>query len=329
MYGLMTIDDDSWLIGDRIVLARSQSGQPWPDDARGLISTWHASDGFHYAILETSNPPPASRPWVPTDSPVLVHIAGGNGARSGPILAGHDAQLANVTAKCVYYVVDAFIKIHHTLHCDSTDEHLTINELHQRLPNRTFALPRVLYHACYDNRYFLVTSKVRGETTERLWWDFDDATKNCYAELVAQACIEVAAITSTNLGTGVDGTAPEKGHSRQSLTREDGPDMLANCQKLNLDVKGPFHLFHEDKGPTNIIIEPHSRTIGIIDLQAAAFVPKQWIGTNFANAMNMVQEPPEGNQANDYAKRVWKALQRRGFGDDGGAWLKLKEVDWE
>lgn len=36
MFGLTTIDNNSWLIGDRIILARS--GQPWPRHTPGFIS---------------------------------------------------------------------------------------------------------------------------------------------------------------------------------------------------------------------------------------------------------------------------------------------------
>lgn len=323
IFGLTTIDDDSWLIGDRVVLARS--GQPWPSHTPGLISTWTSSNGAHYAISDVSVPPPTSRPWAPGDSPVLVHLAAG---ADTSISTGDDAHLAEVTSKCVYSIGDAFIKMHHTIHCDSADEHVTINELRRRLPNRTFALPAVLYQARYDDRYFLVTSKVPGETAARLWWGLDDAVKNDYAELIAQACIEVATLTSNDLGTGVDGSALENGRLRQSLTRKDMPDMLANCRMLSLDVESPFCLFHEDLGPTNVIIDHQSRAIGIIDWQAAAYVPREWIGMSFARAMAMVQDPPipEGYQSNDYAKRVWEALRRHGFGDDGSAWLSWKRT---
>lgn len=329
MFGLTTIDDNSWLIGDRVVIARSR--QPWSDHTPGLISTWSASDQFHYAISDAPVPPPTSNPWAPGDSPILVHLAAGDAGGSVSISNGDDAHLAEVTTKCVYYIGDAFIKLHHTIHCDSTDEHVTINDLRKRLSDRTFALPKVLYHARYDDRYFLVTSKVPGETAERLWWDFDDTAKNHYAELIAQACIEVATLTSNKLGTGIDGSAPENGRFRQSLTRKDKPDLLANCRMLNFDVKAPFCMFQGDMGPTNVIIEAHKRTIGIIDWQAAAYVPKEWIGMNFACAMAMVQDPPipDGYQSNDYARRVWKALQQRGFSDDGSAWLSWKKGDWE
>lgn len=327
MFGLTTVDDNSWLIGDRAVLTRS--GQPWPDHEPGLISTWNASDGAHYAILEASVPPPASRPWAPGDAPALAHIAVGDPGGSISASAGDDAHLAEVTTKCVYHIGDAFIKMHHTVHCDSADEHVAIDELRRRLPDRTFALPAVLYHARYDDRYFLVTSQVPGEQAEQLWWGLDDADKDHYAELTAQACMEVATLTSSDLGVGIDGSAPESGRFRQSLTRRDKPDMLANCRTLNLDVEAPFCLFQEDMGPTNVIIDPHSRTVGIVDWQAADYVPREWIGISFARALSMLHDPPvpEGYQPKDYARRVWEALQRRGFGDDGSAWLSWKRVD--
>ncbi|KAJ8113569.1 hypothetical protein ONZ43_g5125 [Nemania bipapillata] len=169
----------------------------------------------------------------------------------------------------------------------------------KHLPNRTFALPAVLYHTRYDARYFLVTSRVPGETAARLWWDFDDAAKDRYANLIVQACVEVATLTSSKLGTGIDGTAAKNDPLGEALTRKDMPDILANCDAVNLS--------------------------------AAEFVPREWIGVNFARALAMVQDPPipENYLSNDYAQRVWRALQRRGFGNDGSVWLNWKRIDWQ
>lgn len=327
MFGLTTIDNNSWLIGDRAVLTRRYR-ESWPPDTPGLISTWIATDGGYHAILDAPVPPPSSRPWKPEDPPRLVHLACG-----GPIShsAVPDGHVANVTAKCVYYIGDVFIKMHHTIHCDSTDEHITINTVQKELPNRTFELPNILYHANYDNRYFLITSGIAGQTAETVWWELDDAMKDYYAELVAQSCCEVATLTSSELGTGIDGSVAERSRFRNCWTRKGLPDMMANCSRLGIDVEPPFCLYHGDQGPTNVIIDHESRKIGIIDWQAAEFVPRAWIGINFARTMAMIHDPPlpEGYLANDYANRVWNALQRRGFGNDGKTWLNWKKLDWE
>lgn len=54
-------------------------------------------------------------------------------------------------------------------------------------------------------------------------------------------------------------------------------DMLANCEILNLDIKGPFCLFQENMGPMNIIIKRNNRIIDIINSssQAADFIPRE------------------------------------------------------
>ncbi|KAF4972958.1 hypothetical protein FZEAL_9464 [Fusarium zealandicum] len=326
VFGLTTIDENSWLIGDRALLSRNYD-QPWSTHTPGLVSSWTASDGAHYAILAAPESPPPSRPWKPEDDPILVHIAAGGGTSVEP---GVDDDLAEVTTKCVYSIGDVFIKMHHTVHCDSTDEDVTIMELRKLLPERTFAIPTVLYHARYDNRYFLVTSTVPGQTAERLWWGFDDTVKDRYAALAAKACVEVATLTSSKLGTGIDGTAAENSRLGDSLRRKDMPNILANCKTLHLDAEPPFCFFHGDLGPTNVLIDTHNETIGIIDWQAAEYVPREWIGINFSCALAMVQDPPIPvlYQSNDYAQRVWKALQRHGFSDDGSIWLSWKRIDW-
>lgn len=328
VFGLTTIDDSSWLIGDRAVLSR-RSDQPWPDHTPGLISTWTASDQAHYAILDAPTPPPPSRPWEPTDGPALVHISAA-GCTTIEAEGGDDLEIAELGSKCVYSIGDAFIKMHHTIHCDSADEHVTITQLRKLLPNRSFALPTVLYHARYDNRYFLVTSRVPGQTAEKLWWGLDDAAKDRYAALVAEACLEVATLTSSKLGTGIDGTETQNECFGELLTRKDMPDMLANCKMLSLDVESPFCFFQGDLGPTNVLIDTQKEMIGIIDWQSAEYVPREWIGMNFARAMAMVHNPPvpDNYQSDDYAERVWKVLQRHGFSNDGRAWLDWKKVDW-
>ncbi|KAI1145342.1 hypothetical protein F4825DRAFT_474240 [Nemania diffusa] len=304
MFGLTTISNDSWLIGDRAVLTR-RFGEPRPTDTLDLISTWTASDGGYYAIANAPVIPPPSRPWKPGDGPTLIHLAGGGGTTidAGDGDGDDDAGVAELTTKCVYSIGDVCIKMHHTIHCDSTDEHITIKEMSKHLPNRTFTLPAVLYHARYDARYFLVTSKVPGETA-------------------AQLC---------KLGTGINGTAAKNERFGEALTRKDMPDILANCDAVNLPAQPPFCFFHGDLGPTNVLIDRRKETIGIIDWQAAEFVPREWIGVNFARALAMVQDSPipENYLSNDYAQRVWRALQRRGFGNDGSVWLSWKRIDWQ
>lgn len=220
--------------------------------------------------------------------------------------------------------------MHHTIHCDLADEHVTIEQLQTLLPDRTFALPTVLYHARYDNRYFLVTSMVPGQTAEQLWWGFDDAMKDRYAVLIAKACVEVATLTSSKLGTGVDGTAAQNGRFGESLRRKDMPDIFANSKTLSLDVESPFCFFHGDLGPTNVLIDTQKESIGILDWQSAQYVPREWIGINFARALAMLQDPPipDHYKSNDYAQRGWEALQRLGFSDDGSTWLTWKRIDW-
>ncbi|KAI1120017.1 hypothetical protein F5Y10DRAFT_290449 [Nemania abortiva] len=328
MFGLTIIDDNSWLIGDRAILTR-RFGQPWASDTPGLINTWVASDGGHYAIVDAPEIPPPSRPWKPDDAPILMHLTSSGGIK---LEAGHaDNDVAEVLNKCVYSIGDVCIKMHHTIHCDSSDEHVTIKELSKRLPNRSFALPTVLYHARYDNRYFLVTTKVPGETAAQLWWDFDDAMKDHYADLVAEASIEIATLTSSELGAGIDGTVAENGRILESLTRKDMPDILANRETVGLSVQPPFCFCHADLGPTNILIEGQKGTISIIDWQAAQYVPREWIGIEFAQGLAMVQDPPipEGYSRGDYAHRVWRALQRRGFKNDGKIWWSWKKVDYQ
>lgn len=109
MFGLTTIDDNSWLMGDRAVLTRP-SCQPWSSDTSGLIDTWTASDGAHYALLDAPVPPPSSRTWKPDDAPTIFHHAG---ARE--IEDGDDAGIQSVRSKCAYYIGDVLIKMRHTI----------------------------------------------------------------------------------------------------------------------------------------------------------------------------------------------------------------------
>lgn len=84
------------------------------------------------------------------------------------------------------------------------------------------------------------------------------------------------------------------------------PNILANCKTLYLNIESPFCFFHRDLGPINVLMDTQKEIIGIVDWQAAKYVPREWISINFARTLAIVQDLPipDTYQSNDYAQHI-------------------------
>ncbi|KAH7304474.1 hypothetical protein B0I35DRAFT_445304 [Stachybotrys elegans] len=105
-------------------------------------------------------------------------------------------------------------------------------------------VPEVI-HSWIDhelNRTFLITKRLTSSQRTRIAHD------------VAQSCALLATHTSSRFET-VSGCAPP-------------------------DINLPFHFYHADLGPTNIMVsEDGNHVTGIIDWESAAYYPQFWIAT--------------------------------------------------
>lgn len=143
---VLEVDNRSWIIADKLIISRQStapsSGVFWSDGA----------DAFYtISELESEQLLPQTRLLLLTS---LIKLA-------------HDAGDANAA----WRIGDAFLKVQKLSYPNRTREHTTLNYLYD--PGNAFALttsiPRVLYHNEFNERYYLVTTRIPGETLEKAW----------------------------------------------------------------------------------------------------------------------------------------------------------------
>lgn len=282
---IQEIDENSWIIGDRILLVRQCT--PSSD------FTWKDGKGLFYSIFEASHPLPPTRQLTVTTHIRMVYDAGG--------VSG------------VWSIGDAFFKVK-KLDPGATREHTTLDYLHNKGPF-SFAIPDVHYHAEYDGRYYIVLSRLTGHTLTEMWFNMDEAMKQHYVSRVANICKELAVWQADSI-SGVDGQyLSDRFLTRSGLPEDCSPqNLLNNCKDLGMDCS-IFVFYHCDLGPGNIIVNTAEDSIGIIDWETAGFVPKEWIRSKFRISGGL--DLPGGDQASrvDWRRRVQRQLEKEGFSD--------------
>jgi aminoglycoside phosphotransferase len=293
---IQEINDHAWVIGDRILLSRTDSpcaDYTWRDDGHGSF----------YIIADAPSPlPPSRRPLSATTKPAfnMVYDAGEKSA--------------------VWSIGDAFCKVK-ILDPDTTREHVTLNYLHHKRP-LSFAIPKVHYHAEYDGRYYIILSKLPGLTLSEAWLDMAETMKQQYVSRVTNVCKELAQWQADDsIISGVDGQYLSDRYltPRAGLpTKKDfSPGtLLNNCKDVGMDCS-TLVFYHCDLGPGNIIVDPTKGSIGIIDWETAGFVPREWIRTKFRVSGGM--DLP-GDDRVDWRKRVQIELGKEGFLDVAHKW---------
>lgn len=224
----------------------------------------------------------------------------------------------------VWSIGDAFCKVK-ILDSNATREHVTLNYLHnKRLLNKhllSFAIPDVHYHAEYDGRYYIVLSKLTGQTLIKAWPNMNEEVKQHYVSRVADICNELAVWQADSI-SGVDGQyLSDRFLTRFALPKDCSPqNLLNNCKDLGMDCS-IFIFYHCDLGPGNIIVNPEERSIGIIDWETAGFVPKEWIRTKFCISSGMDLPGDDQESRVDWRRRVQRQLEKEGFSEIAEQWM--------
>ncbi|KAK6851458.1 hypothetical protein PG995_012580 [Apiospora arundinis] len=213
--------------------------------------SWCDGQGAFYVLSDattTTEPPPScSYSSVPLPA-------------TSPIQKVHSAADRTAT----WQFGEAFLKVKDLNEQEArcTREHVTLACLHARGGWTTFDLPRVLYHGLWDNnRYVLLTTAVRGRTFGSWWPSMNEEMKNRCVNRVIEACKE-----------RLSGRAGGRSYTND--------DLMAASKEMGMNCAVPFHFYHCDLGPGNIILDVkegdddgRSISIGIIDWEIAGFVP--------------------------------------------------------
>ncbi|KAH6699584.1 kinase-like domain-containing protein [Verticillium dahliae] len=275
------VDKSSWLISNTLLLTRSSS--PPPEKVPTDQVCWSDSNGGHFALYAAPEPLPDSKLLAEDSSSISrVHAV--------------DNQAA------VWRAGEAFIKAHHMDYPDVTREHVTLQFLKDQ-KSQGFDFPNVFHHFETGSRYFLIVSRVPGQLLDEAWPSLDETKRHYYIGQVAEICNRLAAWKGDIVG-GVDGRQLlerylVKGNSK--MTDALSPQqLLKNCTEMSMDIS-TLVFYHCDLGPTNILVNVSTGSLGIIDWELAGYVPIEWVRTKFRLSAGM-----DFSHGDEDSKRDWR-----------------------
>lgn len=200
------IDDQNWLIGDKLLLTRTDT----------LLSdtSWSNGNGGRYRISEAQHPLPHTRPLPDTSDIKLVYSAGYTSAG--------------------YQIGEVFCKVKILRVPEATRKHTTLAWFHQRSWN--FSLPSVIHHAEYSDRYFLFVTRVPGKTIDSVWPGFDEPMKQFYVDNMVDICKELKASASGTSITSVDGNSLTERYLVRDGNGCSPESLRESCVRLGMDT---------------------------------------------------------------------------------------------
>lgn len=199
---------------------------------------------------------------------------------------------------------------------EATREHTTLRFIQAKRPS-SFEVLEVIYQKEYNGHYYLIVSRLDGDIVARAWSSIDDQTRDHYVDQVVNICKELAAWKGASI-CGVDGQhISDEFLGRGVLPHLNPSAVLENCKDLGMDCSA-FVFYHCDMGPENVIVNRPNGLLGVIDWEAAGYVPKEWIRTKF-RVGNL--DLPDYEPKYDWRKRIQLKLGEEGFCDVAGRWI--------
>lgn len=221
----------------------------------------------------------------------------------------------------VWRAGEAFIKVHDIREPEATFEHVTLEFIHSKKP-LDFEVPDILYHGQWDNRDYLILSRLPGQTLAETWPTMDEPLRQHYIGRVAGICEKMFEWKGDAI-CGVDGRHLKEFYLRMGDNKSFDPETFKEtCDAMGMDTSS-LGFYHCDLGPTNILVDPATRGIGIIDWEIAGYVPREWVRTKFHLSAGM--NFPDGDEEwkSDWRRFVARKLDSMGFPEAIDGWLAV------
>ncbi|KAK7428269.1 hypothetical protein QQZ08_005166 [Neonectria magnoliae] len=207
-----------------------------------------------------------------------------------------------------------------------TREHVTLQFLKDQQP-QGFDFPNVFHHFETSSRYFLVVSRVPGQLLDEAWPSLNETMREYYIRKVADICNRLA-IWKGDIISGVDGHQLlerylVKGNSKMADALSP-QQLLKNCTEMSMDVSA-LVFYHCDLGPTNLLVNASTGSLGIIDWELAGYVPVEWVRTKFRLSAGMDFNHGDEDSKRDWRRRVAQHLEKMGYSDVVDAWWKFQD----
>ncbi|CAG7999862.1 unnamed protein product [Penicillium salamii] len=292
---IQEVDKSSWLISNTLLLTHHST--PLPVNSPTDQACWSDSDGGFFALSSAPEPLPSFKPLRDDSSYISrVHAV--------------DNQAA------VWRAGEAFIKAHHMEYPHVTREHVTLKLLKDQEPH-DFDFPNVHHHFETNSRYFLVVSRVPGQLLQDAWPNMDESLRQHYIGNVAGVCNCLAAWKGGAI-SGVDGNQlleryllKGNNKSTDALAPE---QLIKDCTEMSMDVS-TLVFYHCDLGPTNILVDVATGSLGIIDWELAGYVPIEWVRTKFRISAVMDFDYGDEWSKKDWRRKVAQHLEKMGYND--------------
>ena len=206
----------------------------------------------------------------------------------------------------------------------------TIAFMREHFP--TIPVPKVLYEWVDQsmNRSFLIMKRVHARTLDVAWPSLTQQQRLNIANEVADYTALVATKTSTHYQT-ISGCGVAKqwlmqgydfhGPIHNWFPRTIGPftaaELRAHWTKISTIPPPAFEdtlvLYHDDQGPTNILISDSGDNVeAIIDWANVSYVPRFWVAT-VVLCTGAFRFEHEGKGSKDWALMFAEALKKQGF----------------
>ncbi|OAQ69813.1 protein kinase-like protein [Pochonia chlamydosporia 170] len=299
------VSGNTWLISNSFLLTRSSL--PAPNNIPTEQACWSDGTGGDFVLSPAPEPLPDSRSLAENSTCISrVHA------------------VDNLAA--VWQAGEAFIKAHHMDYPNVTREHVTLQFLRDQQV-QGFDFPNVHHHFEADSRYFIIVSRVPGQPLDKAWQNLDEAKRQLYVDKVADICNNLAKLKGQRI-CGVDGhqlleryLIKGGGRNADDLSPE---NLLQNCTEMGMDVSQlVFH--HCDLGPTNLLVDPTTGSIGIVDWELAGYVPMEWVRTKFRLSAGMDFSHGEDDYKRSWRRSVAQRLDKMGYMDVVDAWWKFQD----
>ena len=145
----------------------------------------------------------------------------------------------------------------------------------------------------------------------------DDNLRQHYIDQVANVCNRWAAWKGDTI-SGVDRRQLLeryllKGNSKMADALAP-QQLLNNCTEMSTDVSR-LVFYHYDLGPTNILVDISTGSLGIIDWELAGYVPIEWVRTKPRISAGMDFDYGDEHSKKDRRRKVAQRSEKMGYND--------------
>ena len=217
-------------------------------------------------------------------------------------------------ALALFSIGDAWLQVIEDAHLVGDDPHDTLAWFRQR--TWSFSVPDVFFHAHHQNRYYMITSRMRGEVLQDMWPRLNEEQRDYHASRVADVIKEAAVpppdssahwhFRNVYGGPLIDNFLADENHDMNpSSLRKRAEGFGLDCSRFALNMN-----LVVDRMVVDTENDDH---ISIIEMHAVGYVPVDWILTKWIRFGADLHQGDDLGDRFDFRKRVARYLKAMGY----------------